>query len=248
MSGRGSLLGTEPKGLRNSVAHLHSCHEAEQVGALVGGKWLLVFAQHIGHVFQGETKFIRVGELGDKCDVFARESVVQANEEAVQFPADLFVGGTIHLRMVPEEAHSHAAVRNTVVIRAFTSDNNDMTRVLGLGRHGWLYVIAIACVALTHAVSATTTAYLFLLALGLPLSLPSYALLFMAALLLDSAVGSEMPSAYGSTLFVVWWTVTAWLNALLIRGVLEQFRKRRSRHHGDVWQCETALTAHIRTP
>lgn len=109
-----------------------------------------------------------------------------------------------------------------------------MTRVLGLRARGWLYVIAIACVALAHVALATTTAYLLLLALGLPLSLPSYALLYMAALLLDSAVGSEMPSAYGSALFVVWWTVAAWLNALLIRGVLEQVRGRRSRPDGDV--------------
>ena len=115
---------------------------------------------------------------------------------------------------------------------AFSNDNEDMTRVLGLGARGWLYVLAIACVALAHFALATPTAYLLLLALGLPLSLPSFALLFMAALLLDSAVGSEMPSAYGSTLFVVWWTVTAWLNALLIRGVLEQVTERRSSNDG----------------
>lgn len=108
-----------------------------------------------------------------------------------------------------------------------------------MGARGWLYVIAIACVALAQVALSTTAAYLLLLALGLPLSLPSYALLFMAALLLDSAVGPEMSSAYSSTLFVVWWTVTAWLNALLFRGVLEKVRERRTRHSGDAGGART---------
>ena len=103
-----------------------------------------------------------------------------------------------------------------------------------MGTRGWLYIIAIACAALAHVALSTTAAYLLLLALCIPLSLPSYALLFLTSLLLDSAVGSDMPSASGSTLFVVWWIVTAWLDALLFRGVLEQVRERRSRHNGDV--------------
>lgn len=93
-----------------------------------------------------------------------------------------------------------------------------MRRVLGLGGRGWLYVIAMASVALAHLAFATTGAvYLLLLALGLPLSLASHAMLFMTALFLDSVLSSQVPSAYASTLLVLWWTLTAWLNALLYR-------------------------------
>ena len=106
MSVERSSLGTELKGPRNTVAHLHPFREAEYVGPLVGGQRMLVFAQHVGHLFEGETQFVRVDELGDQRDVFAGESVIQADEEAVHFPGDLFVVGTIHPRIVPDQAHS----------------------------------------------------------------------------------------------------------------------------------------------
>ena len=73
------------------------------------GKRLLVFAQHVGQLFQGETKLIRVDERGDQRCFLARESVVQAGEESAQFTGDLFVVWAFHQRIVSDEAHSTAA-------------------------------------------------------------------------------------------------------------------------------------------
>lgn len=108
---RPSLRGAVPKSARDTVAHLHPLHECEHVGPLVWGERLLVLAQNVSHLFECEPEFVRVDELGDQRDVLARKPIIQADEEAVQLPGDLFVGGEIHGGIVSQETHSRAAIR-----------------------------------------------------------------------------------------------------------------------------------------
>src|SRR5262249_47225001 len=78
---------------RSAVAYLQRVDEREHVGPFVCCRWLVVLGQHVGHLLQGEAAFVRVDAFSDQGDVLTRESVIQAEGEAVQYASKLFVGG-----------------------------------------------------------------------------------------------------------------------------------------------------------
>ena len=87
MCGRFALPGwAERQGPRYSIVHLHPSHECEHVVSLVCRWRLHRFAEGVGHPFKGEAEFVVANELVDLRDVFALESVVQADHEATQVP------------------------------------------------------------------------------------------------------------------------------------------------------------------
>lgn len=67
-----SQVRAEPKSPRNTATHVQPVYELKHVSPLAGGQRLLVLAQHIGHLFEGQTKFAGVDELGDQRDVLSR--------------------------------------------------------------------------------------------------------------------------------------------------------------------------------
>jgi hypothetical protein len=109
-------------------------------------------------------------------------------------------------------------------------DDAGVRRIMGLRWQGWLYVGVMSTAAVAHlAFADTIVPYYCLMVLGLPLSLFSYACLFFILLILDSALGSGVQHALGASIWVAWWTVTAWGNALVYRGIRESVRARRQR-------------------
>jgi hypothetical protein len=68
----------------NLIVHLHPVNESEHGGTFLWCQRLLVFAQHIGDLFEGEPKFVGVDELSDQSHVLAGEPVIQSDEKPVQ--------------------------------------------------------------------------------------------------------------------------------------------------------------------
>ncbi len=91
--------------MRDSIIHLHTVHEREHVRPLTCIQGLLVLAEDVGQLLQGQAQLARVDELGDQRDVLARQPVVQPNQETMQEAGDLFVGDAIHGGIVSHEAH-----------------------------------------------------------------------------------------------------------------------------------------------
>ena len=118
-----------------------------------------------------------------------------------------------------------------------------MWRIAGLGAWGWLYVAATGGAAVSAVALHSIVPYLLLMVLGFPLSLMSHVSFFLVALWLAALLHlDEAPWPVGGGMFVLWWTVSAWGNALLYRATIEAVREAgRRRRAARVTKAQTAF-------